>query len=142
MGPMLPALLIAVFVGLALLHVFWALGGRTGWLAALPEVDGRPAFVPSARSAVAVAIVLLLFALLVAAKAGWAPLPIPFSVLRGLNLALALVFLLRAIGDFRLVGFSKRVRGTRFARMDDAVYSPLCVAFCLGVLVVALRPPA
>ena len=30
----------------------------------------------------------------------------------------AVVFLARAVGDFRYVGFFKRVRGTRFARLD------------------------
>jgi hypothetical protein len=44
---------------------------------------------------------------------------------------------LRAIGDFHLIGFFKRVRGTRFASLDTAVYSPLCLALALGVFVVA-----
>jgi catechol 2,3-dioxygenase-like lactoylglutathione lyase family enzyme len=49
------------------------------------------------------------------------------------------VFLLRAVGDFRLVGFFKRVRGTPFARWDTRLFSPLCVALGLASLWVA-RP--
>jgi hypothetical protein len=47
---------------------------------------------------------------------------------------LAALFLLRGIGDFRLVGFFKRVRGTRFARRDTRLYSPLCLALALAVV--------
>jgi hypothetical protein len=47
--------------------------------------------------------------------------------------AVATVFaaFLRSVGDFRLVGFFKRVRGTRFARYDSLLFSPLSLA--LGV---------
>ena len=43
----------------------------------------------------------------------------------------------RAIGDFKYVGFFKRVRGSKFARMDTLVYSPLCLLLALGVARVA-----
>jgi len=43
----------------------------------------------------------------------------------------------RGVGDFRLVGLSKRVRGTRFARYDSFVYTPLCLALAAGIVVVA-----
>jgi len=52
---------------------------------------------------------------------------------------LALLLLLRAIGDFRLVGFFKTVRGSRFAWLDSALYSPLCLALALGVFLVAWK---
>ena len=48
-----------------------------------------------------------------------------------------LVLLLRAIGDFNLVGFFKRIRGSAFARMDTWFYSPLCVLLGIGLLNVA-----
>ena len=53
---------------------------------------------------------------------------IPHAVSRVGTAALAFVFIGRAIGDMRYVGFFKRVRGTRFARLDTRVYSPLCLA--------------
>ena len=40
---------------------------------------------------------------------------------------------LRAIGDFRYVGFFKRVRDSSFARLDTLAYSPLCAG--LAVLI-------
>jgi len=47
------------------------------------------------------------------------------------------VFALRAIGDFRHVGFFKRVRGCRFARLDTLAYSPLCTALALLIGIAA-----
>jgi len=43
----------------------------------------------------------------------------------------AVVFLDRAIGDFRYVGF-KQVRGSRFARLDTILFSPLQVIVFLS----------
>jgi hypothetical protein len=59
-------------------------------------------------------------------------LSVPHAVLSWLTRALALVLLLRAVGDFRLVGFFKRIRGSRFARLDTALYSPFCVLLAIG----------
>ncbi|MGH7684711.1 MAG: DUF3995 domain-containing protein, partial [Vulcanimicrobiaceae bacterium] len=53
----------ATFGSLALLHVFWALGGQRGTSAAIPEVNGRPAFVPSPVLTLVVAALLALCAL-------------------------------------------------------------------------------
>ena len=52
---------------------------------------------------------------------------------------MALLLLLRAIGDFHLVGFFKTVRGSRFAWLDSSLYSPLCLALALGVFVVGWK---
>lgn len=133
----LPIFLVGVFVALALVHVYWGFGGHTAWIAALPEVEGRPAFTPSVAATFTVAGGLFGFAGLVAGTAGLVELPISRPAQSWLCFGLSAVFLLRAVGDFRLVGFFKKVRGTRFARMDSALYSPLCLAISAGVLAVA-----
>lgn len=138
MNTILALLLIAVFLCLALLHCYWLLGGRMGVLAAIPEIDGKPAFLPSATATFVVALGLALCALLLAAASGLVSLPVPHSVLSWLTRALALVLLLRAIGDFRLVGFFKRIRSSRFAHLDTVLYSPLCVALSAGVAAIGL----
>ncbi len=129
---------VTIFVVLALFHFYWALGGRTGKHAAVPEVSGRPAFVPSAVSTSVVAIGLAACALLVAFAAGLVGPPAPQPWVTWLAFALALALLARAIGDFRLVGFFKRIRGTQFARLDSVVYAPLCMALAIAVFYVAL----
>lgn len=124
--------LIAVFLTLSLWHVYWLLGGRVGLDVAIPEVDGKPVFQPSAAATFVIAVALALCALLLAATAGLVSLPLSHTLLVWLTQALAVVLLLRAIGDFRLVGFFKRIRDTRFARLDTAVYSPLCLLLAIG----------
>jgi hypothetical protein len=52
-------------------------------------------------------------------------------------LGVAVVLAARGVGDFRLVGLFKRVRGTRFARLDSRIYTPLCFALAAGIVVVA-----
>ena len=129
--------LIAVFVLMASVHVYWALGGRIALVSAIPEVGGKPSFRPGAALTFAVAFALFGCALLMAAMAGFVKVPGTQTVLRWCAFALALMLLLRAIGDFRLVGFFKRVHGTRFSRLDSAFYSPLCLGLAAGVFTVA-----
>jgi hypothetical protein len=47
------------------------------------------------------------------------------------------VFLLRAVGEFRYVGFFKKIKNTSFAKMDSQYYSPLCLA--VGVLALIIK---
>jgi hypothetical protein len=134
MKVLLPLLLLAAFALLSLLHGYWACGGAWGKAVAVPERDGRAIFTPSRLATWVVALGLAGCALVVAALAGWLPFPLGAGALRALGYALTLLFLARAIGDFRLVGFFKRLRGTRFASLDARFYSPLCLGLALGVL--------
>ena len=131
--------LSAVFGVLAALHVFWALGGTWGTGAAIPEIDGRPRFVPSPRATLAVAAALAGAAVGMLARVDVIALPVPAWASRWLAAGLGAVFVLRSIGDFRLIGFFKSVRGTRFAVWDTWVYSPLCLLLGLGALWLARR---
>jgi cation transport ATPase len=124
---------VPTLCAIALVHVYWAFGGSLGKRAAIPEQDGVPLLRPSAPGTLAIAAALLAGAGAVASRAGWLwpnlyPGAIAFAVV-----ALALIFAVRAIGDFRYVGFFKRIRGSRFARMDSLCYSPLCAALALSI---------
>jgi len=125
------------FVALALWHFRMALSPGNGMSDAVPSESGKPLFVPSARATVAVGLVLLTFAWLVAATAGLVEVGLPGRVLSWLSYALALGLSARAVGEFRYVGFFKRVRGSRFARFDTLLYSPLCLVLAVGVAFIA-----
>lgn len=147
---MLAAAAAGVLTLIGLLHLYWAAGGRVAFLAVLPEVDDidgasgrrsrRKAFEPGPGATLAVALALLAMASVVAMRAGWLPALLPRGWVDGLLLAIAAMMLLRAIGDFRLVGFTKRLRDSAFARMDTWLYSPLCVA--LGIALAVLSTSA
>lgn len=123
---------------LAALHAYWATGGRWGRASALPEAGGRSLIDPSARDCLVVALALGCAAFVVATQGFGTREMLPPLLVRGACLGVAAVLLFRAAGDRRYVGFFKRVRGTRFARLDTWLYSPLCLLLGLGALVVAV----
>ena len=127
------------FVVIALCHFYMAFAPRSGPTGAVPSIGGKPLFAPSRDATVGVGVVLLLFAGLVAATAGMVSVGIPLAALSWLSYALALGLLARAVGEFKYVGFFKRVRGSKFATLDTWVYSPLCLLLALGVAFVALH---
>lgn len=103
--------------------------------ATVPELGGRPRFVPSRGATLAVAAALAGAAVVVLLRVEAIVLPVlPPSASRWLAAGLGAVFVLRSIGDFRLVGFFKSVRNTRFAEWDTWVYSPLCLLLGVGAL--------
>ncbi len=148
MQNLLAFLLLIAFSLLALVHVYWACGGQKGASIAVPERPSRSgsltmekAFQPGKVTTLAVALALIAVAAMVAVRSGMFGISIGHTGLDIVRLALALVaiaMLLRAIGEFRLVGFFKKIRGTPFARMDTLLYSPLCCALGLGLAILAL----
>ena len=136
-GSVLPVAVSLAFVVLALWHARLALSPPSGESAAVPSVSGTPLFAPSAGATWTVAVVLLMFACLVAATAGLVKVGTPQRILVWLSYALALGLAARAVGEFRYVGLFKRVKDSRFARLDTLVYSPLCLALAVGVALVA-----
>lgn len=127
------------FVLLALWHVYMAIRPTSGASGAVPSVGGKPLFVPSRRATLAVAVVLLLFAGLVAATGRLLSVGMAPVALMWLSYALACGLLARAVGDFRYVGFFKRVRNSKFATLDTRVYSPLCFLLAAGVAYIAFQ---
>jgi hypothetical protein len=131
--------LAAAFVSLAIVHIVWATGTKAEGFAAVPtRPDGRPLFRPGPAVTVAVAVLLLLAAFIVLGDTGiLAPIGPPVLYHIG-TWVIGAVFLMRTIGDFRYVGLFKRERGSRFARLDTRIYTPLCGALAIGAFVVAL----
>lgn len=120
--------LAAAFFGLALLHLYWAAGGKWGIKHALPAIDGAPLFKPGPLATALVAVVLAGFAivsLLLGFESIGIPALQPYATFLGF--AIGGVLVLRAIGDFRYVGFFKKVRGSGFSVYDSRLYSPFCL---------------
>jgi hypothetical protein len=142
---MILALCIATLITLlSLLHVYWAVGGKLGLHAALPgqmnhgESTSKPLFVPNTLMTFVVAGLLLASALIVL-QAGRVLELFP-SWMASLGIwTIGSAFLLRSIGEFRYVGFFKRVKSTRFARMDTRVYSPFTLFLGLSILWLAYQ---
>ena len=127
-------LLGSIFALLSVLHILWALGWRPGLSVALPEVSGKPAFTPSRAMTLAVAAGLALASWTVLAQGGLVGAPLPPSAVRLACKFLGILFILRAIGEGRLVGFFKKIQDTRFAKWDTFLFSPLCLILGAGTL--------
>lgn len=124
----------AVLAAIAALHVFWGVRGELGRSATLPEVNGQPVFVPTRLACFVVAALLAAAAWVLLVGGGYLPnLGVPWLGTVG-PVAVGLVLLARAVGDFRYVGFFKTVRDSRFAVLDTWLYSPLCALLALGAL--------
>ena len=142
MNNALPIIVCSTFIVLALWHFYMAVRSHPGFAAAVPGVDGKPLFMPTKKMTIAVGVALLLFTLLVAATAGLLLPGVPEMLLTWLCYALALALFARAIGDFKYVGFFKRVRDSRFAGLDTLLCLPLCLLLAVDVVAIALQRSA
>lgn len=125
--------LCSILGALSFVHVYWAFGGRRGALAAVPQNGGEPLFEPGPIACLGVALALGAAAILpLVHLAGRAP-----NLSRYGLYTLAAVFAARAVGDFRYVGFFKKKKEGRFARLDTLAFAPLCVALAMLALAVA-----
>ncbi|MBX3304673.1 MAG: DUF3995 domain-containing protein [Nitrospira sp.] len=116
----------SILFTLSALHVYWALGGTRGVNYAVPTMNGKPIFEPGRLITLVVAVGLSFMGVLVillhyqgTSQYSW--------VLRPIGVVLGIVFGLRSIGDFNLIGLFKRVKDSTFAKYDTLAYTPLCV---------------
>ena len=129
-------LLSIIFIFLAGLHFYWAIFGIKDLSVVLPtKENGKFLFKPGKLGTVLVGLFLSLFAFVYLNKA------IDFmehGELTYASAAIGFIFLLRALGDFKYLGFFKKMRTTRFARMDSQYYSPLALLVSILIFVLEL----
>ena len=132
------ALLFLIFFALACLHMYWGLGGRWGADAAVPVNERNEKMIkPKMRECFIVALWLLIFAFFVLIRSRILPLHLPFALLNYGMWIIAILFIVRAIGEFKYVGFFKKIKTSRFAELDTKYYSPLCLF--IGILALILQ---
>ena len=130
-------LLFSVFLLLSIFHMYWSLGGRWGKDDAVPaRSDNRKVFVPGRLLTFIIALGLLATGFFLLLAAGFWYLPVaPSFYKRGIWM-IAVIFLARAVGDFKYTGFFKTVTATRFGKKDTKYYTPL--SFMIGLLAIVL----
>jgi Protein of unknown function (DUF3995) len=117
-----------IFFFLSGLHIYWGLGGRRGLAASVPgKTNGAKRINPSAFDCFVVAFLLLGAGIFVLVRAHLLSISLPSWLLHTGSWVLLVIFTARAIGEFRYVGFFKKVKSSQFARLDTKYYSPLCV---------------
>ena len=129
--------LTIVFFALCGLHAYWSVGGRRGLDGVVPTVEGRRMLNPSRLASLCVAAALAVAGMVTLGATGAFQSFVAESWIRGALILLSVVFAARAVGDFRMIGITKRVRGTRFAKLDTLLFIPLCTVLALGCGVLA-----
>lgn len=116
----------SIFLTLGVLHFYWALGYTWALDVVVPtKATGEKMLRTSAVASTVVGIGLCMMAVVHLANAGLWLTEFP-QVIKYSTLAMAVIFLLRAIGDFKWVGLFKKIVTTPFAKNDTRYYVPLC----------------
>ncbi|MGN4124997.1 DUF3995 domain-containing protein [Lysinibacillus sphaericus] len=136
----LTLLAVSMLCLISMLHVYWAYGGRWGSTVTIPvkgEGDGL-AFVPRKTGTLLVAVLICMAALLLLVQGGFLQSFQANIISRMGCIVCSVVFFIRAIGDFKYVGFFKKIKHSQFARNDTWFYSPLCLFFAAVFMFVLL----
>ncbi len=122
-------LLSLIFLLLSTLHFYWAVGGKWGLDDAVPtNTEGKKILKTSVLSCIVVGTGLIFFALYYFLPLIEISIPEPLYFLSWLIPA---IFLIRSIGDFKYVGFFKRIKSTHFGQLDTKYFSPLCLLIAI-----------
>lgn len=118
---------LLIFLLIAVLHFYWALGGRWGILQAIPQLEtGESVSIPGPIPTFIVAIGGGGFAMVHAITLRLLLPNLMEYTSYGL-VGIAVIFGLRAVGEFKYVGFFKKVKVGNFAENDTRYYTPLCL---------------
>lgn len=131
----LSLILVAVFILLGAIHLSWAFGSNWGFAEALPtNEEGKRVLNPKKFDSAIIGLGLCLFALFYLLKSGLISFNAPNWILHYGSWIIPSIFLLRAIGDFKYIGFFKRIKKTDFAKRDSKIFSPLCLVVGLTAI--------
>ena len=84
-----------------------------------------------------VAFGLLAFGLFILIKSQILSFDLPNWLMKYGLWFLSIVFIIRAIGEFKYIGFFKKIKTTKFGQLDTKYYSPLCLV--ISFLAIALE---
>lgn len=127
---------VIILTIISAIHFYWAFGGRWATDRVFPEIKTTKPIKPSIAATVLVAIIFLGFAGVYLNKIQVINMPFSAFINQYGVLILAIVFIVRAIGEFKYVGFFKTVKDSKFAEMDTKFYSPLCLLLGINSLII------
>ncbi len=106
--------------------------------AVLPTIEGEEIIKPSPFITLIIAAAMGVFAFIIIGNLDIFRMYIDLSFFKYATLTIGIIFTLRAMGDFRYVGFFKKATGTLFAKNDTRYYSPLCVVIAVFCYLIVL----
>jgi hypothetical protein len=128
-----------VFLLLGLLHFYWAAGGKLAFGEALPKnTSGERMLNPTKPQSALVGFLLTTLSGFYLTTLDMYSFDALENVKAYINWIVVIIFSLRAIGDFRYMGFFKKIRNTDFGKKDTFIYSPLCLILATNAALVEL----
>ena len=130
----------SLVLAISLVHFYWALGGRKWADRVFPQFAGtdKPVFTAGNWATILVAFIFLSFSGVIFLKTFGGFFRISNHWIDICAWVIGALFLLRAIGDFKYVGFTKSIRSTNFAAYDTKFFTPLSLTIGLMIVVIAL----
>ena len=130
--------LFLVFTVIAIIHFYWTGGGKWGLEKALPtKINGEKALEPRKIDCIMVGVWFGIFAFIYLLKPGLISVPLPSWLIIYSTWIIPSIFILRAIGDFKYVGFFKSIKSTVFGKTDTKWLSPFCLL--IGLIGIAIQ---
>jgi len=135
----LSSLLFLIFTVLGGFHFYWFFGGILGLEKVFPTKPNevKTLSIPKIATLI-VAIVLVLFGLIYLVKSGFINYSLPNWVTSYGYWVIPSLFILRAIGEFKYVGFFKKIKNTEFAKANSKIFSPLCLVIGIAGILIQL----
>jgi hypothetical protein len=135
----LSILLSILLIGLGLIHFNWVVGGNFGFSESLPTKEsGERVLNPKKIDSAIVGIGLTAFGFFYLLKSGVIEFIIPGWIMAYGSWIIPIIFLLRAIGEFKYVGFFKKIKKTEFGKLDTKLFSPLCLIIGIFGIIIEL----
>ena len=137
----LSILLSIILLGLGVIHFNWVLGGKFGFLESLPtKENGERVLNPKKIDSAIVGIGLTAFGVFYVLNSGVIEYNLPERIMKYGGWIIPILFLLRAIGEFKYIGFFKRIKKTDFGKLDTKLFSPLCLIIGIfGILIQLMK---
>jgi hypothetical protein len=129
-----------IFTLIGAIHIYWGVGGKWGSKQALPQNIGaeKPIFSPGIIACFIVAFGLFSMGFLTLNQSSIININLPSALKNYGMYAIGAIFLLRALGDFKYVGFLKRIKNTEFGELDTLFYTPLCLYLGISSFIIGL----
>jgi hypothetical protein len=137
----LSLILFLIFTILGGFHFYWLFGGVWGLKKVIPTrgKELKSISVPKFATLM-VGLVLVSFGLMYLIKSEFISVEIPSWLKNYGYWFIPLIFILRAIGDFKYVGIFKKIQNTKFAKADNKIFIPLCLIIgILGILIILIN---
>jgi hypothetical protein len=131
---------IIIFIILSGIHWNWMFGGNWGYNNAIPtDIKEKKLFNPKKIETLFVAIGLLVFATYYFLISNLISINFPNWVSIYIGWVISIIFIIRSVGEFKYIGFFKKIKTTNFGRLDSKLFSPLCLAIGLIGIIIELN---